>query len=57
MIYFGKGLQDRVHDLFYESLETFGVLALGHKESIKFTPREAGFEQLNPKERLYRKIR
>jgi chemotaxis protein methyltransferase CheR len=57
MIYFGKGLQDRVHDLFYESLETFGVLALGHKESIKFTPHEARFEQLNPKERLYRKIR
>jgi chemotaxis protein methyltransferase CheR len=57
MIYFGKGLQERVHDLFYDSLETFGVLALGHKESIKFTPHEAGFEQLNPKERLYRKIR
>src|SRR3954469_1773472 len=57
MIYFGKGLQDRVHDLFYESLENFGVLALGHKESIKFTPHEARFEQLNPKERLYRKIR
>ncbi|MEA2443107.1 MAG: chemotaxis protein methyltransferase CheR [Thermoleophilales bacterium] len=57
MIYFGKGLQDRVHDLFYNSLETFGVLALGHKESIKFTRHEAGFELLNSKERLYRKIR
>src|ERR687889_2866755 len=32
MIYFGKGLQDGVHQLFYASLETFGVLALGHKE-------------------------
>ena len=29
MIYFGTALQDRVHDLFYESLVTFGVLALG----------------------------
>ncbi|MEY2571703.1 MAG: chemotaxis protein methyltransferase CheR [Acidimicrobiaceae bacterium] len=57
MIYFGKGLQDRVHALFYDSLETFGVLALGHKESIKFTPREQDFEELNPRERLYRKIR
>jgi chemotaxis protein methyltransferase CheR len=57
MIYFGKGLQDRVHDLFYDSLETFGVLALGHKESIKFTPHENRFEQLNSKERLYRKVR
>src|SRR3954467_5665663 len=31
MIYFGKTLQDRVHELFYESLETLGVLAMGHK--------------------------
>jgi chemotaxis protein methyltransferase CheR len=57
MIYFGKGLQDRVHDLFYDSLETFGVLALGHKESIRFTPHEQSFEELSSQERLYRKIR
>jgi chemotaxis protein methyltransferase CheR len=57
MIYFGKGLQDRVHQLFYESLETFGVLALGHKESIKFTSLEQRYEELNVRERLYRKIR
>jgi chemotaxis protein methyltransferase CheR len=57
MIYFGKGLQDRVHDLFYASLETFGVLALGHKESIKFTSHEGSYELLNSQERLYRKVR
>jgi chemotaxis protein methyltransferase CheR len=57
MIYFGKGLQDRVHQLFYDSLETFGVLALGHKESIRFTPYEGAFEELDGQERLYRKIR
>jgi chemotaxis protein methyltransferase CheR len=57
MIYFGKTLQDRVHNLFYESLETFGVLALGHKESIRFTPHEQAFEELSAQERLYRKIR
>jgi chemotaxis protein methyltransferase CheR len=57
MIYFGKGLQDRVHNLFYDSLETFGVLALGHKESIKFTSHEQSYEELNVRERLYRKIR
>ena len=38
MIYFDKTLQDRVHRLFYESLSTFGMLALGRKESIAFTP-------------------
>ena len=57
MIYFGKALQDRVHDLFYESLETFGVLALGHKESIRFTPHELASRSSSSQERLYRKIR
>jgi chemotaxis protein methyltransferase CheR len=56
MIYFGKSLQDRVHDLFHESLENFGVLGLGHKESVKFTPHEESYEVLDPEERLYRKV-
>jgi chemotaxis protein methyltransferase CheR len=57
MIYFDRTLQNRVHDLFYESLEMFGVLGLGHKESLRFTPREDSFEELNRQERLYRKVR
>jgi chemotaxis protein methyltransferase CheR len=56
MIYFGKALQDRVHELFYESLETFGILALGHKESIKFTRHEDRYEALDAPEKLYRKM-
>src|SRR6266536_2963586 len=57
MIYFDRALQDRVHELFYESLMTFGMLGLGHKESIKFSPHEESFEELDPNERLYRKVR
>jgi chemotaxis protein methyltransferase CheR len=57
MIYFDKTLQDRVHDLFYESLDTFGILALGHKESVAFTPQADAYEALDPVERIYRKIR
>jgi chemotaxis protein methyltransferase CheR len=57
MIYFDRALQDRVHRLFYESLVTFGVLGLGHKESIQFSPHEESFEELDPNERLYRKVR
>jgi chemotaxis protein methyltransferase CheR len=57
MIYFDRSLQNRVHELFYDSLDTFGVLALGHKESIRFTPREDSFEELDGQERLYRKVR
>jgi chemotaxis protein methyltransferase CheR len=57
MIYFDRPLQDRVHRLFYESLPTFGVLALGHKESIRFSPHEASYEELDSEERLYKKVR
>jgi len=55
MIYFDKPLQDRVHALFYESLERFGVLALGHKETLTFTPLADRYEELDPAERIYRK--
>ncbi len=57
MIYFDRALQNRVHELFYESLETFGVLGLGHKEALSFTPFEERYEELDAAERLYRKIR
>jgi chemotaxis protein methyltransferase CheR len=57
MIYFDRTLQDRVHRLFYESLVTFGVLALGAKESIKFSPHEACYDELDAAERLYKKVR
>jgi chemotaxis protein methyltransferase CheR len=56
MIYFDKTLQDTVHELFYESLVHFGVLALGHKESIRFSPFEQRFEELDASEKLYRKV-
>ena len=57
MIYFDRSLQDHVHKLFYESLPTFGVLALGHKESLAFSPHADSYEELDAQEKLYRKIR
>ena len=56
MIYFAQPLQQRVHELFYESLSRFGVLALGQKETIRFSPHEDGYEELDAEERLYRKV-
>jgi chemotaxis protein methyltransferase CheR len=56
MIYFDRALQDRVHRLFYESLVTFGVLALGAKESIRFSPFEDRYEDLDANERVYKKV-
>ena len=57
LIYFDRALQDRVHSLFYESLVMFGVLALGSKESLRFSQYEDCYEMLHVKERIYRKVR
>jgi chemotaxis protein methyltransferase CheR len=57
MIYFNKALQERVHNLIYESLSMFGILGLGNKESLKFTPRESFYERLHGRDKLYRKVR
>ena len=56
MIYFAQPLQERVHGLFYESLAMFGVLALGQKETIRFSPHERSYEELDADERLYKKV-
>jgi chemotaxis protein methyltransferase CheR len=57
MIYFDRALQTRVHQLFYDSLERLGILALGHKESIRFMGIDEAYEELNVHEKLYRKVR
>ena len=57
LIYFAQPLQERVHRLFYESLAMFGVLALGQKETIRFSPHEPSFEELDAEERLFKKVR
>ena len=57
LIYFDRSLQDRVQGLFYESLVTFGVLCLGSKETLKFSKVEDNYEQLNTRDKIYRKIR
>ncbi|MGH7664794.1 MAG: CheR family methyltransferase [Gemmatimonadaceae bacterium] len=57
LIYFDRNLQNHVHNLFYESLVTFGVLGLGSKETLRFSKFEDCYEPLHRKERLYRKVR
>ena len=57
LIYFDKSLQTRVHRLFYDSLATFGVLALGGKETLRFSAFEDCFDTVAPAEKIYRKVR
>ena len=57
MIYFDKALQGKVHRLFYESLAMFGILAVGNRESLRFSPHEDRYEQINGPDKIYRKAR
>ena len=56
LIYFGRDLQRRVHRLFYDSLARFGVLGLGQKETLRFTDLESHYEELDSREKLYRRV-
>lgn len=56
MIYFDRELQSRVHQLFYDSLPVYGILALGSKESLRFSPVEDHYEELSEREKIYRKV-
>ena len=57
MIYFDKQLQNHVHGLFQESLSRFGILGLGSKESIRFTPYMDFYEGIDGKNKLYKSIK
>ena len=57
LIYFDKTLQNRVHSLFYDSLVMLGILALGSKESLKFSQYEPCYEKLSAAEKIYRKVK
>jgi chemotaxis protein methyltransferase CheR len=55
LIYFNRNLQNKVINLFYESLCPFGFLALGSKESLLFTDRKQQFEEVDKKEKIFMK--
>lgn len=54
IIYFDRPLQNKVFQLFDNSLEKFGYLALGTKESLDFSPTAKNFERLKG-EKIWRK--
>ena len=55
LIYFDQDLQSRVFDLFEESLENLGFLALGSKETLRFSNINGRFKQID-KEKIWRKV-
>lgn len=54
LIYFDKDLQERAFHLFDDSLSKLGYLALGTKETIKYTSMQKRYKQLE-KEKIWRK--
>ncbi|SKB89719.1 chemotaxis protein methyltransferase CheR [Daejeonella lutea] len=55
LIYFDKDLQAKVFNLFDQSLENLGFLALGTKETLRFSSIASNFRQLNS-EKIWRKV-
>jgi chemotaxis protein methyltransferase CheR len=55
MIYFSAELQEHVRELLYRSLKRFGVLALGHRETLSFSTHEALYDVIDDVQRIYRK--
>lgn len=55
LIYFNQQLQNKVINLFYESLCPFGFLALGNKESLLFSDKKKCFDEVDRKEKIFMK--
>ncbi len=56
LIYFNNFLQERVLNLFHDSLHYGGFLGLGAKEDIKFTAWNKFYDRFAPDEKIFRKI-
>lgn len=57
LIYFNNNLQNKALELFYESLPVHGFLAIGKKESLRFSSVYENFKEIDREEKIYQKIR
>lgn len=55
IIYFNRELQNRVFQLFHDSLDIGGTLCLGNKESLRFASCAEQFDVIDKAQRIYRK--
>lgn len=55
IIYFNRELQNRVFQLFHDSLDIGGTLCLGSKESLRFASCADQFDVIDKAQRIYRK--
>jgi chemotaxis protein methyltransferase CheR len=57
LIYFDKDLQNKVFSLFDQSLEKLGFLVLGSKETLRFSGVIDRYQQMDKKEKVWRKMK
>ncbi|MFC3157374.1 MCP methyltransferase, CheR-type [Chryseobacterium arachidis] len=55
LIYFDRGLQERVFRLFDNSLENLGFLALGAKETLRFSKLDKNYSQIED-QKIWKKV-
>ncbi|MES2918942.1 MAG: protein-glutamate O-methyltransferase CheR [Pseudomonadota bacterium] len=55
IIYFNRELQNRVFQLFHDSLDIGGTLCMGNKESLRFATCADQFDIIDKAQRIYRK--
>jgi chemotaxis protein methyltransferase CheR len=55
LIYFDRDLQNKVQQLFHESLTNGGILCLGSKESLRFSAVQNEYTELDRKHRIFKK--
>lgn len=56
MIYSNNELQTHVHNLLFDSLVVLGILGLGAKEALRFSPHEHAYEEISRTAKIYRRI-
>ena len=55
--HFNRTLSYRAHQVIYESLIRLGYLGISAKETLRYTPHQHAYEELEATERFYRRLR
>jgi chemotaxis protein methyltransferase CheR len=55
--HFNRTLAYRAHQVIFESLVRLGYLGVSSKETLRYTPHQHAYEELEPTERFYRRLR
>jgi chemotaxis protein methyltransferase CheR len=55
--HFNRSLVYRAHQVVFESLVRLGYLGVGTKETLRYTPHQRAYEQVDTSEQFYRRLR